>query len=217
MVKTRNGKCMKTQKSVRKELEPLIQWVNFVNAEQDCAPGVGLAFTHAVRVFADDPSQDRVELKLPGYANSLRQEADNILRQLAELVRSLPAGREWLLHRDLELSARPRRLLLVGHHLKGIEATIVEGDAPLDGLIKALTCRIDRLRICPCGKLFVAVNIRAEYCDRGCSNRLRQKKFYTLNMAEQRKVKLARYHVNRIRTAAARQYRARRTTQRVLQ
>jgi hypothetical protein len=60
-----------------------------------------------------------------------------------------------------------------------------------------------RLRLCACGRLLVALNVRAEYCGRECSNRLKQKAFYDRHTEEQRKIKLARYHVNRLKHAAA--------------
>jgi hypothetical protein len=62
-----------------------------------------------------------------------------------------------------------------------------------------------RLRICECGRLFVALNVRALYCSPECSNRQRQKSFYNANVLEQRRIKLARYHENRIRRVVAQQ------------
>jgi hypothetical protein len=56
-----------------------------------------------------------------------------------------------------------------------------------------------QLRMCACGRLFVALTRRANYCTPECSNRLRQKKFYDRNTDEQRKVKREHYRAIRDR------------------
>ncbi|MBV8772077.1 MAG: hypothetical protein JO166_07085 [Deltaproteobacteria bacterium] len=50
-----------------------------------------------------------------------------------------------------------------------------------------------RLRICSCGRVFVAVVTTAVWCH-GCSNRLRQRRFYEKNKPRLKKIKLAAYH-----------------------
>jgi hypothetical protein len=208
-----NENPSKVQKRVRKNeevYEALLGWIRFANGEQNSAPGVGLAFTRPVRVFGEHPNQDRVELKLPNYATSLRKDADNILRQLAEQVRALPAGREWMVkHPPIDLPARPRRLLIVGNHVEGVHATVQEGQAPLDGLIEALAGGIDRLRICDCDdcdKLFLALNQRRHYCSPAC----RQKAFYNDNSDDEKKRKLHDYYKNKARNQQMRHARKQR-------
>jgi hypothetical protein len=71
----------------------------------------------------------------------------------------------------------------------------------LDGIGQRFNLNIadtwQRLRICPCGKLFVAPTRRAVYCDPDCSNRRRQKAFYD-RKAEEAKRTRDQYEVNRI-------------------
>jgi hypothetical protein len=61
-----------------------------------------------------------------------------------------------------------------------------------------------RLRICGCGALFVALTPRAQYCTPECSNRLRQKAFYEAHTAEERERKLREYEANKERNRRAR-------------
>jgi len=206
---------MKRRQSVRKELESLIRWVNFVNNESAPPPKPDFYVSDEVREFA---------------CMILRRIPEVRTRENKAKLFSRGGPRSY----EFELPARCETLQVSLNTVSTWNVSVSicgRWDPVRDSLLPALTQKIgpvirdviddgrrktpcflqeeagDRLRICKCGKLFVALNTRAEYCDLGCSNRLRQREFYKLNTVEQRKIKLKRYHVNRIRSAVAQQSR----------
>jgi hypothetical protein len=177
---------MKARKSVRKELELLQRLVKFVNGE--------------TKVDYDLP-RFSLATDQPSPLESTRSTVNRMLRLIAARA-NRPAGS--FLYR-VNLPPLPRTLVLssdtatLAYAEDFVAETVVPAIAARAG--KQVAWR--RLRLCKCGKIFVALNVRAEYCSPECSNRQRQKTFYNANILQQQRIKLARYHVNRIRRAAA--------------
>jgi hypothetical protein len=189
--------AMKVQVSVRKGLEPLMRWVDFVYDESDAAQTPDL-------LDALTPPEQRDEV---------RTRARAILEKVASNRRKATR---------FHLPPRQTALLVTAHGLLAVDTW----EFARDSLVPAFTQKIgpvrhlrfkfrnqplqsreqeqawQRLRLCGCGHAFVALIPRAEYCRR-CSNRERQRKFYAAHTTQQRKIKLARYHMSRMRQAVA--------------
>jgi hypothetical protein len=174
------------ERSVRKIVGVLVEWLQFVNGERESLPGVRLAFIQRNQTYAKD----------------LREQAATILRAIAKANGAMPK-RPWVDLLQLELPPRPRRLLIGGNYFTGITLSIREGEAPLDALIAALEQGVDRLRLCDCRNLFVASNRRRKYCSPAC----RQKKFSGSHTEAERERKKQAYHDHQAHNRRAREAR----------
>jgi hypothetical protein len=191
---------MKTRQSVRKTLHKLIQWVDFANGRAKRPPD----------------GDDYQDAKAPEGCEETRRNARSMLEFFADYQRMLSEMPVVEMDaKTFDVGSAPRRLVVSPAH-----AMLTHVRDALDYLMPAINQKFGpvmlvhqeeawhRLRLCKCGKLFVALNVRAEYCTRECSNRLRQQAFYVLNRDTEKERKLARYHVNRLRTLAVQQHRA---------
>jgi hypothetical protein len=164
---------MKVRKSIRKELEPLERWVNFANSPKG------------------------KETPLRGLLDTLAW-----LQQDNREHPSIEAS-----PRSIQVPPLNRRIVITETHV-GLEYDEDEFYY-FEEFLSALNRNVcgeeawRRLRLCPCDRLFLAANVRAQCCGCVTSNRLKQKEFYQRNTAEQRQIKLARYHANRLRLTAA--------------
>lgn len=146
---------------------------------------------------ADPPDDAAVDMS--GPRAMLRPAAGHVLRTVARGRQVIDKPDEPLpLPGVLAFALKPRQTV-VEVSLQGLK-TYDKPECIRDSLIPALTQKIgpaeeawQRLRICSCDRVFVALVPTTEWCRR-CSNRERQRRFYKRNIHKQRKIKLAAYH-----------------------
>jgi hypothetical protein len=162
--------------------------VRFINGQHDSAPGVGLAVTQ----------------RNPSYAGELRRQAADVLRQIAEQnMKARISEGPRLRYQVVELPAQPRHMLILGNHLKGITVSVQDRESPFDALIAALELGAGRLRLCNCGKPFVLLNPRGQFCSSAC----RQRSYYAKHTEPERIRKRREYHRRQARNQRMRQAR----------